>query len=620
MEERHNQTWSPVEGKLMTRWAHEVNPENVLPEYPRPQMVREQWMNLNGLWEYAICPVQDNPASYDGYILVPFPVESSLSGVGQPLEPDQRLWYRRAFLIPENWQGQRLLLHFGAVDWKTEVWVNGYRAGEHIGGYCPFTLEITDCLNDGDNELVVIVWDPTETHGQERGKQTLQPKGLFYTAVSGIWQTVWLEPVPQNFIHSFRLMPDIGQQELHIHMEIQDSTCSSTIYEAAAYEKGIRIAYGRCGPGDTLKLPIRNPRLWSPEDPFLYDLTIQLVENGQPVDTVESYFGMRSFRVEKDHQGIPRLCLNGQPVFQHGILDQGYWPDGLYTAPTDEALAYDIIMTKKLGFNMTRKHIKVEPARWYYHCDRLGLIVWQDMINGGGGWNHWHHIILPNLFGAFKVKDDKYKSLGREDPANREQYRQELKEMVDTLYNVPSIGMWVPFNEAWGQFDAAETAEWLMTYDPSRPVDHASGWHDQEVGQMKSVHIYFRKLRMPNRIKGRAVVISEYGGYSLLAKGHVWQEGKEVGYKRCRSQEELTTAYGKLIRTQLMPLIAKGVCAAVYTQLTDVETEINGLMTYDREVVKLDPEWLIKLHRELLSDCDPGYSCFDYERRRVHKV
>ncbi|WP_136608656.1 glycoside hydrolase family 2 protein [Paenibacillus dokdonensis] len=592
MEERQSEKWEPVQGKLMTRWAKEVNPDNVLPEYPRPQMVREQWMNLNGLWEYAIRPIEEKAAKYDGHILVPFPVESSLSGVQKPLRADQCLWYRRTFAVPERWQGQRLRLHFGAVDWQTEVWVNQQPAGSHTGGYCPFTLDITDLLNDGDNELIVIVWDPTETHGQERGKQTLKPQGLFYTAVSGIWQTVWLEPVPQHHIKSFRLVPDIDQQELRIHIE----AC-----EAAAYEKGIRIAYGQCRSGEILKLQMENPRLWSPEDPFLYDLTLQLVENGQPVDIVESYFGMRAFSIEQDQKGVKRLCLNHVPIFQHGILDQGYWPDGLYTAPTDEALAYDVILTKKLGFNMTRKHIKVEPARWYYHCDRMGLIVWQDMMNGGAGWNHLHHIILPNFFGAFKVKDNKYKTMGREDPANREQFRKELKEMVDTLYNVPSIGMWVPFNEAWGQFDAAETAAWLTEYDPSRPVDHASGWHDQEVGEIKSIHIYFRKLRMPYRIKNRTVVLSEYGGYSLLERGHVWQEGKEVGYKRCKSREELGGAYDKLIRLQLMPLISKGVCAAVYTQLTDVETELNGLVTYDREVVKMDPEWLEKLHQELFA-------------------
>lgn len=601
MEEKQSRAWEPVQGKLMTRWARDVSPDSALPEYPRPQLVREQWMNLNGLWDYAIRPLEMEPAEYDGQILVPFPLESALSGVGKPLQPDQRLWYRRTFEVPEGWRGQRLLLHFGAVDWQTEVWINRQRAGGHTGGYCPFTLEITDLVNGGSNEIVVAVWDPTETHGQERGKQTLRPKGLFYTAVSGIWQTVWLEPVPQQGIRSLKLTPDMDRQELRIQIQANDEPADELILEAAAYEKGIRIAYGRCRSGEPLRLQIEHPRLWSPDDPFLYDLKVQLVEHGEPVDTVESYFGMRAFSVEKDGSGVPRLCLNHEPVFQHGVLDQGYWPDGLYTAPTDEALAYDVMLTKKLGFNMTRKHIKVEPARWYYHCDRAGLIVWQDMINGGGGWNHLHHIILPNAFGAFKVKDDKYKVMGREDPANREQYKAELKEMVDALHNVPSIGMWVPFNEAWGQFDAAGTAAWLTAYDPTRPVDHASGWHDQEAGDIKSVHIYFRKLRMPNRIKGRAVVISEYGGYSLLERGHVWQEGKEVGYKRCASREELQHAYGRLIRKQLLPLVGKGVCAAVYTQLTDVETEINGLVTYDREVVKLDSGWITELHNELRS-------------------
>ncbi|MGF7047700.1 beta-galactosidase/beta-glucuronidase [Paenibacillus sp. DS2015] len=602
MESEQDIRWKPAVGSLMTRWAKEVNPQTVLPEYPRPQMVRDRWMNLNGLWDYAIRSIEvDEISEYDGTILVPFPVESALSGVHKSLLPNEKLWYRRGFSIPDLWKGHKLLLHFGAVDWKTEVWINKQKVGEHTGGYYPFTFDITEFLSDGDseNEIRVSVWDPTNTYGQERGKQTLHPKGLFYTAVSGIWQTVWIEPVPFQYISSFRLTPDIDAKELSIHVEAAGENKNMEV-EAIAYEDGEIIASGRSRLGNILKLKLSNVRLWSPESPFLYDMTLRLMEDGEPVDTIASYFGMRKFSIEQYKDGLKRLCLNREPLFQQGVLDQGYWPDGLYTAPTDEALAYDVIMAKNLGFNMIRKHIKVEPARWYYHCDRLGVIVWQDMINGGGEWNNLHHLILPNFLSALKVKDNKYKALGREEKSNRERYRKELKEMIDALYNVPSIGMWVPFNEAWGQFDATETAEWVKDYDPTRPVDHASGWHDQEVGDIKSVHIYFRKLKMPKKINNRAVVISEYGGYSLLEKGHVWREGKGFGYKKCKTREGLNTAYAALINDQLQPLILRGVSAAVYTQLTDVETELNGILTYDREIIKIDSDLLKALHKGLI--------------------
>ncbi|SDF22043.1 Glycosyl hydrolases family 2 [Fontibacillus panacisegetis] len=594
MEHELNSHWKIAGQGLRTRWAKEVHPQNVLQEYPRPQMIRDEWMNLNGLWEYAITPKEtqlDEIKEYDGCILVPFPVESALSGVQKPLKPDEHLWYRRTFSVPKNWEGYKLLLHFGAVDWKTEVWVNGDKAGEHSGGYTPFSFDITSCLTEGENELVVQVWDPTETFLQERGKQTLHPKGLFYTAVSGIWQTVWLEPAPNQHISSFRMVPNIVSKELTIHIDL--ASIRKDIHyevEAEAYENGKLISSARGAVGEGLKLHFSEISLWSTETPFLYDLNLRLIEDGHPIDTIRSYFAMRSFTVEQDKQGVKRLFLNGEPLFQHGILDQGYWPDGLYTAPTDEALAHDIEIAKQLGFNMIRKHIKIEPARWYYHCDRLGMIVWQDMINGGGGWNNLYHLIIPNFASSLKVKDNKYKALGRQDKQNRDNYRKELKEMIDALYNVPSIGMWVPFNEAWGQFDAAEIAEWVRGYDPSRPVVHASGWYDQGVGDIKSVHIYFRKLKMPQNIEGRAVVISEYGGYSLMEKGHMWKEGKGFGYKKCRSREALNAFYASLIRQQLKPLISSGVAAAVYTQLTDVETELNGILTYDREFVKLDME------------------------------
>lgn len=593
--------WQPAKGGLMTRWAGEVDPGKVLPEYPRPQMVRDNWINLNGLWDYAIRPKNENEVTtYEGQILVPFPIESALSGVKRSLLQDERLWYKRTFFIPDEWKGQNILLHFGAVDWKTEVRINRHPVGEHTGGYYPFTFEISQYLSDGENEIVVAVWDPTDTFGQERGKQKLNPEGLFYTPISGIWQTVWLEPVPKNYITWFRLTPDIDSGELSVAIQADNNENSE--FEAIVYAERERIVSGKTKANDILKLKISNPRLWSPDSPFLYDIAIRLVNNNHPVDEIRSYFGMRKFSIGRDPaDGKKRLFLNNEPLFQNGVLDQGYWPDGLYTAPTDEALAFDIGVAKKLGFNMIRKHIKVEPARWYYHCDRLGLIVWQDMINGGAGMNILHNVIIPNLTDGIKIKDNKYRRFGRNEMVNRENYRKELKEMIDSLYNVPSIGMWVPFNEAWGQFAAGEIAEWVGKYDSTRCVDHASGWYDQGIGEIKSVHRYIFKLKMPRGIKGRTVVISEYGGYSLLEKGHVWREDKEIGYKKFTTKDQLTAAYQTLINDQLKPLIPKGVSAVVYTQLTDVETEINGLLTYDREIIKTDMDLVNQLNRSCTS-------------------
>jgi len=598
MEDRNRTGWKPVGGNIMTRWADDIDPHNVLPEYPRPQMVRSDWLNLNGLWDYAIqARDAERPSAFNGRILVPFPPESALSGVKKPLTPDRKLWYRRFFSTPDTWQGKRLLLHFGAVDWKAEVWINDKKAGEHTGGYYPFTLDITELAEKGGNELLVAVWDPTDSRGHERGKQKLAPGGLFYAPVSGIWQTVWLEPVPESFISSFRLTPDIDHDKLTIEIETAGNSTDISL-EARTYKgtyedkhEGKGAIAGEKGPcGRPLELKIPQPKLWSPDSPYLYDVVIRLVDGEGLVDEVKSYFGMRKFGVGEDSQGKKRLFLNNKPLFQNGVLDQGYWPDGLYTAPTDVALRYDLEMTKKLGFNMTRKHIKVEPARWYYHCDRIGLIVWQDMVSGGEYMKFFQHMLIPNLFRSITLKDNKYHLFGRQDKAGRDNFRKELKEMIDALYNVPSIGMWVPFNEAWGQFDAAETAAWIKEYDPTRWVDHASGWYDQGAGDVQSIHTYFRKLSMPKRRDHRPVVISEYGGYSHAERGHLWDEKRAFGYRGYKSRESLKKAYESLLHNQLGPLVPKGISAAVYTQLTDVETETNGLITYDREVVKIDPE------------------------------
>lgn len=604
--------WKPGSSNIMTGWAAEVTPDNVLLEYPRPQAVRERWLNLNGLWDYAIRDIEEDeiPRRYDGKILVPFPVEAALSGVQKPLLPDQKLWYRRTFTVPETWNGQRVLLHFGAVDWKAEVWVNGAAAGTHTGGFYPFSMDITSLLREGANELVVAVWDPTDTYGQERGKQVLKPGGIFYTAVSGIWQTVWLEPVPSSYISAFRLTPDIDREELRLQVTLGGESGSFTV-EAAAFEEGCEVAAVRGSAGSELRLKVKSPRLWSPDNPFLYDLQI-LLDGRQVADGVESYFGMRKFSVAEDGRGIRRLCLNNRPLFQNGLLDQGYWPDGLYTAPTDEALKYDIEMAKKLGFNMIRKHIKVEPARWYYHCDRLGMIVWQDMINGGGKHRLFHHVLRPMIASGLRVNDRHYRAAGRVEKANRDNFKKELKKMIDSLYNHPGIGMWVIFNEGWGQFDADEISAWVQRYDPSRYIDHASGWHDQGAGDVKSIHTYFFRLKMPPQ-DHRAVIISEYGGYSYSEKGHLWREGRQFGYKKFASREDLTGACLALIKDQLKPMIARGLSGAVYTQLTDVETETNGLLTYDRKVLKVDLAALRRLNEELSY---PGSSSIPGSNRR----
>ncbi|MBL4935528.1 glycoside hydrolase family 2 [Clostridium sp. YIM B02515] len=591
-----NSKWKPAQGNILTRWAGEIDPCNVLPEYPRPQMKRNNWMNLNGLWDYVIKPdKEDIPSDFEGKILVPYPLESSLSGVKKSLLPKEKLWYRRSFTVCDKWKKDRLLLHFGAVDWKAEVWINNLKVGEHTGGYYPFTFEITEFIKEGENEVVVSVWDPTDTYGQERGKQVLKPKGMFYTPVSGIWQTVWIEPVPKNYIKSIKLIPDIDNEELSVEVEV-DAADGEIHIEASAYEGNKEIIIDRHSMGETLKLKISSPKLWSPDSPFLYDLKIRLIKDAAVIDEITSYFGMRKFSIGEDNIGIKRLLLNNLPLFQNGVLDQGYWPDGLYTTPTDDALKYDVETAKRLGFNMIRKHIKVEPLRWYYHCDKLGIIVWQDMINGGGSIEKLRHLLIPNLARGVSFEDTSHKKYGRHKQSNRDNYKKELKEMIDGLYNTVSIGLWVPFNEAWGQFDASEISKWVKEYDPTRLVDHASGWYDQGSGDIKSVHIYFCKLYMPKKLKNRAAAITEYGGYSLLEKGHVWREDKEYGYKHFETREELKNAYTSLINSQLRPLVPRGVSAAVFTQLTDVETEINGIITYDREVVKIDPEIMKELN------------------------
>jgi beta-galactosidase/beta-glucuronidase len=574
-----------------------------LPEYPRPQLTRPTWINLNGKWHYAILPKgQAAPQQYDGDILVPYALESFLSGVQKPLLPDQTLWYRRTFSYSlsasQKESHARVLLHFGAVDDECNVWLNGVPLGGHQGGYLPFTFDITDALKDGENELVVSVWDPSETGLQQRGKQVLQPKGIWYTAVSGIWQTVWLEEVPAVSIESMKLTPDIDRQTLTVEVKLRGTAGDGLQVEVTASSNGKEVSFGSGSVGSPLSLSIPDPRLWSPANPHLYDLAVKLTENGHVLDEVGSYAAMRKFGLVKDAQGHLRFALNDAPLFLYGPLDQGYFPDGLYTPPSEEAMLFDIEYIKHIGCNMIRKHIKVEPLRWYYHCDRLGMIVWQDMPNGG--LIDGDVVAFLSLTLGFHRNDTRRLSrFGRSDPANRAAYRVELQGMIDHLYNAACIAVWVPFNESWGQFHANEVAAWVKTYDPTRLVDHASGWFDQGGGDFQSKHIYFKKLSHP-RPDGRAFVISEFGGYSLKLPGHVWDENKKFGYRFYDTPEALTSAYLALLNDELKPLIPSGLTAAVYTETTDVEIEINGYLTYDRKVEKMDAQVLRNAHEGLI--------------------
>ena len=592
--------------KLCTPW--EPASPCPLPEYPRPQMSREQfspgWVNLNGQWDYAILGKEDPaPDRFEGKILVPFAVESQLSGVERTLFPTERLWYRRYFAASDGWDGKdgsaRVLLHFGAVDYQCEVFINGNLAGGHIGGYLPFSLDITNWLVEVNNELVVSVWDPTDAGLQQRGKQTLNPRGIWYTAVSGIWQTVWLEIVPRLSIESLKLTPDLDETCLKVEVKIRGEAPSGALtikVEAYSGKNNAPSMWGEAGK--PLKLNIPEPRVWSPSDPYLYPLKVQLLQGKRLLDEVDSYFAMRKFALEPDAVGKLRFTLNGEPLFLFGPLDQGYFPDGLYTAPSQEAMLFNIEYTKSIGCNMIRKHIKVEPLRWYYHCDRLGMIVWQDMPNGG----LMDGDILAyfsSMLGIRRKDTRRLKVLGRKDEANREEYLADLKGMMDHLYNAACIVTWVPFNENWGQFHANRVAAWIKSYDPSRLVDHASGWFDQGGGDFLSHHRYVLKLTPP-KPDPRAYVLSETGGYSLKVPGHLWDDDRKFGYQSFNSSEEMTNAYCRLLREQVNPLIRHGLMAVVYTQTTDVEIEINGYLTYDRKVEKMDAEVLRRVHAELI--------------------
>ncbi len=579
-----------MEGKIASPWAAQVNPQATLPDYPRPQMIRGNWTNLNGLWQYAILPKAEQtvPHSLQGAILVPFAVESSLSGVGKTVGKDSVLWYRRTVSVAGA-KGKTVLLHFGAVDWECTVFVNGKEIGTHRGGYDPFSFDITSALRKGAaQDLAVRVWDPSDDGPQPRGKQVKKPHSIWYTPVTGIWQTVWVEAVPPAYIAATKQTPDFDQNSVRLQANVVGAKAGDEV-RVSAWDGNTKVAEQTVAINTEALLPVANPKLWTPQSPFLYDLRYSLVRNGKVIDEVKSYFAMRKISMAPDKAGIQRMLLNNQPVFQYGPLDQGWWPDGLYTAPTDEALKFDIVKTKEMGFNMIRKHVKVEPARWYYFCDQLGMLVWQDMPSGDLG-NVWES--RPGVFGRATDKERTAESEAI--------FRSEWKEIMEDLHNFPSIVVWVPFNEAWGQFKTKEVVQWTMQKDPSRLINSASGGNFEDVGHIIDLHNY-PDPAMPDPGlfgRGRVLVLGEFGGLGLPVENHTWQDKNNWGYQSFKTTGELETRYAEFIG-RLPALISAGLSAAVYTQTTDVEVETNGLMTYDRKVIKIPAARLAEIHRKL---------------------
>lgn len=579
------QDWQPAGHKIKTEWAEKIDPANPLPEYPRPQMVREQWQNLNGLWNYAIVAKGASfPASYDGKILVPFAIESSLSGVQKTVGQDEELWYHRSFTVPANWKNKKVILHFGAVDWKADIWLNGIKVGSHQGGYTPFSLDITTALSkDKSQELIVKVWDPSDQGYQPRGKQVSEPHGIWYTPVTGIWQTVWIEPVEAAYITHLKTVPNVDGSNVSV-MASTVGASASDIVEIKVMEAGKIVGTGKALAGQEVLVSVPEAKRWSPESPFLYDLEVSILRNNLAIDKLKSYFGMRKISTQRDANGIVRIQLNNKDYFQFGPLDQGWWPDGLYAAPTDEALLYDIKKTKDFGFNMIRKHVKVEPARWYYHADKEGILVWQDMPSGDRS-PQWQQ---RNYFNGLEQQRS---------ALSEQNFRQEWKEIMDFAVSNPSVVVWVPFNEAWGQFKTTEIVEWTKNYDPSRLVNPASGGNHYDCGDMLDMH-HYPEPAMGLFDSKRVNVLGEYGGIGLVFEDHIWETGRNWGYVQYKTSEEATNAYIGMAEI-LKKLIPFGYSAAVYTQTTDVEVEVNGIMTYDRKIIKLNKEKIRKANQEV---------------------
>ena len=606
--------------QLISRWGKEIDPGNILQEYPRPNLVRDSYFNLNGEWE---CRINESETAdfYDETIIVPFSPESMLSGVGKIVMPHQRLHYRKKFTLPEGFKKSRVLLHFGAVDQECSVFVNGIRMGGHKGGYLPFHFDITDSLRQGENVLTLSVTDRTEQSPHARGKQKLQKKGkyasLFYTPQSGIWKTVWMESVEKAYIEDVRITPLYDDSSVRFEITVLNA-CKTSGAEAsggkasggetsgtvrlAVLERGVEIGQAEITVrqekeikkviSQEIKLDGFKP--WTPDTPHLYDVIIRYGE-----DEVRSYFGMRKLSTGRDGKGILRFFLNNKPYFFNGILDQGYWPESLMTAPSDEALVYDIIKLKEMGYNTIRKHVKIEAERFYYHCDRLGMMVWQDMPNGGGEYNMVFVTHLPNASDRFArgVSDRHYGIFKRKDGEGRRQYYTDLKNMVSTLYNYPSIAVWVPFNEGWGQFDAAKATKEVREIDSGRLINEACGWFDQGGGDMYSIHNYRHKLKVKPQ-QDRVVALTEYGGYAYPVEEHLSCK-KEFGYQHYHSTEELTQNYKRLWEEEIYPNLQYGLCSAIYTQTSDIEEEINGVLTYDREIVKLDEDQVKEMNDKL---------------------
>ena len=604
------QSWKALEGKIMSQWAKTVNPENVWQEYPRPQFKRAHWKNLNGLWDYAILKTNEiQPKRYQGKILVPFSFESPLSGVGKNIKPEDKMWYRKNFELPKNWSEKDVVIHFEAVDYKSDVWVNDILVGSHKGGFDRFSFNITPYLKpNGLQKIVLAVEDATNFSSQPRGKQQINASGIYYTPVSGVWQTVWLEAVSSEaYIKQVKTTTNIDENTVTLIPLSNQSLVSGYMVRTTVFFNGEKVTSAEIKPNVPLTLRIDTPKLWSPDHPHLYDVSMSLMNpSGTEIDRVESYFGMRKISLG-NHKGVKYLFLNNVPLFHYGTLDQGWWPDGLLTPPSDKAMRYDIEMTKAMGFNMIRKHVKIEPDRWYYHCDKLGIMVWQDMPS-------YNRLVLKTEeeMEKTKRKDKIYNALERirreDDDLNRRsedaaQFEWELRRMVNIHYNAPSIVMWVPFNEGWGQYDTCRITDFVKKLDPDRLVNPTSGWTLRPCGDIYDIHTYHVDLTVPPTALDRATVVGEFGGIGYPINENLWNpEMRNWGYQTYYNAEDLLKNYIYKFNQILEMKEKNGLSAAVYTQTTDVEGEINGLITYDRKVTKMPAETLKELHSKLYKE------------------